>query len=149
MMSLLGTSFLSSPHLRPFFPKSWDQGIQWSPLRPTAPIQKYLPAQESNRAALAALGLPGRVINAPLASAYSDLLPPEVQSMPPGVRLPGGPTMLPPGGTGYRGPPARFGTGRPTLPPIGAGRRQESGYYERRNPVFAKKQAMLRALRRG
>ena len=143
MMSLLGTSFLSSPHLRPFFPKSWDArqgGAGWLPKRIAPPVQRYLPAEESQRASLAALGLPGRVINAPLATAYSDLLPPLApEGWNPAITM---------NFENYRGPPARFGSGRPTLPPIRPRQRQESGYYERRDPVFARKQAILRALGR-
>jgi len=141
-MSLFGTSFLSSPHLRPFFPKSWDRGRGgWRPKRIGSPVQQYLPAEESSRAALASLGLPGRVINAPLASAYADLLPPALPAgWNPAITM-----QL----ENYRGPPARFGSGKPTLPPIRLGQRQETGYYERRNPAFAWRQKILRALRRG
>ena len=138
-MSLPG-GFGWNPTMRPFFPKSWDKKTGWFPKRIGPPIQRYLPAEESNRAALAALGLPGRVINAPLATAYSDLLPPLMpKGWNPAITMQFG---------GYQGPPARFGSGRSTLPPIRLGQRQESGYYERRDPVFARKQAMLRALKR-
>jgi len=144
MMSLLGTSFTWNPTLRPFFPMSWGQRKRPAvgPKRVGPPVQQYLPAEESNRAALAALGLPGRVINAPLATAYTNLLPPIAgfaEGPAPAITMQLG---------GYRGPPARFGSGRPTLPPIRLGQRQETGYHERRNPVFARKAATLRALKR-
>jgi len=118
-MSLLGSGFGFSPTMRPFFPKSWDQRTGWFPKRIGPPIQQYLPAEESNRAALAALGLPGRVINSPLASAYTDLLPPALpEGWNPAITMQFGQAHRPGQLGGYRGPPARFGSGRPTLPPI-------------------------------
>lgn len=116
MLGITGTGLKTH---RPFFPKGWNPGFRRFPVRVAPPVQQYLPAQESNRAALAALGLPGRVINAPLASAYSDLLPPLVPPGPkPMITMRFDRSYRPGKLGGYRGPPARFGTGKPTLPPI-------------------------------
>jgi len=58
-------------------PSGFPPGL---PTRLGAPQQRFQPAQESDRAGLAALGLPGQVINAPVATGFADLLPPEWKS---------------------------------------------------------------------